>query len=468
VQGKDLKTGASPGFRTLRPYILLFCALSVIYHSNLRPVASGDSLPAALIPFSLLLDHTVNLDRFGPWLRAHVPYTHWVLNLSGGHYYSYFPIAGGVLVTPLYLPLLLFRGVRDWDAGSLVALARILEKFAASAVAAFSALALLALLKRVTSGYWAWRLTLVYALGTMTWSISSQALWQHTTGQLAIACALWFLKSWSEDRDSTRALWFCGACVGCALMIRPSNALLWAAVMVGLFSTRARVADYIRFSALPLGGALLIAGYNLYVFRTLSGNYPISLLTGNVLKGLAGVLISPGRGLLVYIPFAIFAVCALMPAAADGRTKHTALLWASLAFVVLQIALIAQMAQWWGGYCWSPRYLSEIMPPLIILIALGTPLLERRWLKRSFVLLATYSILIQALGVYFYPKGHWDSTPVSVDDNPARLWDWRDNPIRRTLEAGPAWEPYAIVGAALTGGRADAERKMHELNVNPY
>ncbi len=74
-------------------------------------------------------------------------------------------------------------------------LARILEKFAASAIAAFSAVLMLALLFRLTSRYWAWRLTLVYALATATWSIASQALWQHTTVELAIVGALYFLEA---------------------------------------------------------------------------------------------------------------------------------------------------------------------------------------------------------------------------------------------------------------------------------
>jgi hypothetical protein len=55
-----------------------------------------------------------------------------------------------------------------------------------------------------------------------------------------------------------------------------------------------------------------------------------------------------------------------------------------------------------------------------------------------------------------------------VDHGGSRNWDWRDNPIRRTLAAGPTWEPYAIVGAALTGGTAAASEKMRELDIHLY
>jgi len=47
-------------------YVAFFTLLSVVYHSNLRPIASGDSLQASLIPFSIILDGSITLDRFGP------------------------------------------------------------------------------------------------------------------------------------------------------------------------------------------------------------------------------------------------------------------------------------------------------------------------------------------------------------------------------------------------------------------
>ena len=453
--------------KSRRPYILLFAALTIIYHSNLRPVASGDSLPASLVPFSLLFDQRINLDRSGPWLRAHVPYASWVLVTSGGHYYSYTPVAGAVLASPLYLPILLVPNLRHWDPASLVALARILEKFTAVTVAALTALVMLALLKRITSLPWAWGLTLVYALATDAWSISSQALWQHTTGQLVIACALLFLDHWSADRRS-RWLWLSGLSIGWAMLIRPSNSLFFAAAVAGLLISRASIADVLGFSVLPLGGGLLALTYNLHVFGNSQGTYSITMLNGDFWQGLLGILASPGKGLFIYTPISLFTICAFLRPAAAVRTKHAAICWASAIFAVLQVLLVSRIYGWWGGYCWTARYLSEIVPPLIVLIAIGTPLLAQPWIKRAFVVLTIYSIFIQAVGVYFYPKGHWDDTPVSVDEHPERLWDWRDNPIRRTVEAGPAWEPYAIVAAAITGGTSAAARKMHELHINPY
>jgi hypothetical protein len=460
----------------LRPYILLFVALTVIYHANLRPVDASDTLPGSLIPFAVVLDHSVTLDRFVPWLRGHVRYARTVTFQAHDHYFSAYPIGGPLFVSPLYLPLAFIGRFRDWDPGSLVMFARVAEKFTATAIAALSAVVLLLLLKRIATAPWAWFLTLVYALGTETWSISSQALWQHGPGELAIIGCLLCLDRWSENRARNGSLWLSGACAAAAFIIRPSNIVLLPALMVALWLAHAtverRILVFARVFAVPLCAGLLLLGYNLYVFHSVAGAYPTAALYGPMLLDLAGLFISPGRGLLIYTPIALFAVCAFLPGACAARRRHSPLVAAATVFIILDSLVVSRWFVWWGGYCWGPRLLTELVPPLIVLMAVGVPWIEhsglRAWPRRAFVVLALYSVLIQSVGVFFYPKGQWDGTPHSVDAAPARLWDWRDNPIARTILGGPTWEPYAIVGAALTGGIPTAQRRMRELNANPY
>lgn len=456
-----------PALRAARPYVLLFLGLSLIYHSNLRPIPSGDSLCTSLLPLSILLDHSILLDRFGPWLFANVPYTREVIRLTAGHYFSGYPIAGGVFVTPLYLPLLLVPGIRSLDPGALVVLARILEKFSATAIAALSAVVLLALLRRLTGRHWAWGLTLVYALATATWSIASQALWQHTTVELAVIGALFFLESWSRTR-APGVVWWCGACAAAALMIRPGEVVLLAALLLALRIGRAKLGEYVRLLGLPVFGGLLALAYNLYFFDNTTGTYTFGMWAGSAFQGVIGLLMSPGRGLLVYMPVVMFALAAFTRAAAGARQKHAPLFGACVAFAILHFLVVSRVNLWWGGYCWGPRYLTEIIPVFFILMALGSGALDRPWMKRSLAAVALYGLFIQVLGVYFYPNGHWDNTPVPVDEAGYRVWNWADNPIRRTLDAGPLSQPYRIVGAALTGGIPAASRKMREVGVNLY
>jgi len=406
--------------RQLRPGLLLFLGLFVIYNSNLRPSGSGDVLPGSLLPLSLVLDHTIALDRFAPSFADNVRYT---IHYAEGHWYGVYPVAGQILISPMYLPLAAIPGIRLWPPETLMVLAKILGKLVASALAALSAVILLHLLQRLTTTGWAWTLTLVYALGTETWSISSQALWQHTFGQLGIACALLFLDRWDSGRERSTWLWACGIATGFALMARLSNVTLLPAIVVGLLAGKIRLGQFVRFAIPPLLGGVLCAAYNLHVFRTVTGYYDKEIdksLAGTWVEGAVGMLASPGRGLFIYSPVLLFAILAFFPAAQANRAKHRALMLASCVFIVLHSVVIANYPYWWAGHCWGPRYMTEIAAPLIVLIGVGTPVaLASLTAKRAFLVLVVYSVLIQAVGACFYPHGLWDATPVIVEN--ARL-----------------------------------------------
>ena len=87
-----------------RVALLLFLAASVVYQSNLRPLAAADSLPAALLPFSILLDGALHLDRFTPVFRTG-PSTPYIFHEKDGHFYSTYPLAQPILLTPFYIPI---------------------------------------------------------------------------------------------------------------------------------------------------------------------------------------------------------------------------------------------------------------------------------------------------------------------------------------------------------------------------
>ena len=450
----------------IRRCLFLFLLLSAVYHANLRPVASGDSLPASLIPFSIILDGSITLDRFGPYLEQQVWYSSAVLHKTDGHWYSFYPIAGPILVSPLYLPIRFLPSIAK-SPGTLVSVARVAEKVVAVTLAAGAAVFLWLLLSRLTSDRAAWMLTLLFAFGTGNWSTSSQALWQHTFGQLAIIGCLYCVERFSASDSESWWFWICGTFAAAALAIRPTNVALLPALALVLWLRPARFIHYLGVFLPPLAGVALVGAYNFAVFQSFTGGYSTKLSEG-VFNGLSGILLSPGRGFLIYTPIAIFALAVLCPSARQARRQHRLLVIAAGAFSLLNIAFAAAWPNWWGGYCWGPRLLTEICAPMIVLIAVGFPAIKYRGMKWTFAGVAVYCCLIQALGVFCYPKGRWDSLPVSVNDDPKRLWNWVDNPIIRTARGGVAWEPYIIVGAAATGGWESAAKKLQELGINSY
>ena len=442
-----------------RDYLFLFLALTLIYHSNLRPIPAGDSLPSALVPISLVLDHSLSLDRFGPWIQEHLWFSRSILRAHGGHWHSVYPVVGPALLAPLYLPLAFVPGLRRLPPDQLIAIARILEKFSASALAAAAVLWMLALLLRLAPPRWAWALCGIFALGTGVWSTASQALWQHTFGLVALVACFYEL-----DRGR---LFRCGLWAALALLMRPTNALLPLALVIALWSQRTSLSAYLRLLGPVAAGGAFAAAYNWTALGGIAGGYE-TRFDSNPLSGLAGLLVSPGRGLFVYTPVILFAAACLAPAARSGLLKHRPVAVASATFILLHLALLSLWPVWWGGYSWGCRMLSEILPGLFVLLAMAAPALVTRRVRRLFAAAALYGIAIQALGVYFYPQGHWDSQPVSVDAAPSRLWSLSDNPIFRTARAGPALEPYELVVTAFRQGLPAARKRMGDLGVGAY
>lgn len=439
---------------------LIFFGSYFIYQANLRPIASDDSLPAALMPFSILTEHTLRLDRFEPFLQGSASVVPYYLREKDRHFYSNYPVAGPILLTPLYLPVCLLVHPARWPPGDFILLARIVEKILAGAIAAASAALFFVLLDRLTSRANAILLTAAYAFGASVWTISSQALWQHTAGGLLLVLALLALERWSGDRRRLRPLLAAGIYAGLALAVRPTNLFLAIAAALALAIHGARFRALAAFlTPVALAGALT-ASWNLWLFEDLRANSAVAL-SPRLLDGLAGLLLSPSHGLLIYTPFVIFGVAGVAVWWRTGHNRGSLLLTTSVAFCAASLALVSGWPMWWGGHCWGPRLLTETIPFLILLIlpAMDGIASSRPW-RALFLCLVLYSVFVQFVGAFFYPKGLWEEKPVNVDFHPGRLWDWADNPVRRSLDAGFAGEPYAVLLEGAAHGPAAAIHKI--------
>ena len=122
----------------------------------------------------------------------------------------------------------------------------------------------------------------------------------------------------------------------CAIAIRPTNVALLPAFALALWPQPARLAGYLRVFAPPALAAGLLAAYNPAVFQSIAGGYQAT--AGNHwLGGLAGVLLSPGRGLFIYTPVALFALAAFTPRARASRRKHRPIVTMAAAFSIARL-----------------------------------------------------------------------------------------------------------------------------------
>ena len=144
-------------------------------------------------------------------------------------------------------------------------------------------------------------------------------------------------------------------------------------------------------------------------------------------EGLAGTLVSPNRGLLVFSPWAALAMV-WVPALrrrllADSIARW--MVWAVLLFWLL----VGGYSAWWGGHCFGPRYWTEAMPLFALPLACGWDRAGRA-AKTGAVLLIAWSVAVQYVGAFRYPSD-WNVRPANVDLAHERLWDWRDTELRR-------------------------------------
>jgi hypothetical protein len=404
---------------------------------------------AALLPVELVLHGRADFDDCQPLLNQSYGHAYF-LYAKNGHYYSGYPVAHALLLTPLYVPLALVPGARTWTPLTEVLVARILEKLMASLVASASVAFLFLLLRRIAGERRALLLAAVYAFATNTWSTASQALWQQGASQFTIVLSLLFLARFLEDPSRWRAAAGAGLFAALSPAMRPSDLFFFAASLaVVLWRVRrpSLLASYAGFGAL-IGGSL--AFYNLRLFGSPIGAFA-QPLNGGVWRGLAGLTVSPSHGLFVYSPVLLFALAGAYFCWRDGSAPGRVLWPIALLFTASHVAFYARWPGSWGGDCYGPRYLTDVLPCLILLLSAALTWVARhRALKVAFAATLVFSVAAQFIGAFCFPLGF---------HSPELLWDWRRCPIVENARYGVDWVPYRVVagwaGDLLHGRKPD-------------
>jgi hypothetical protein len=392
-----------------RVAFLVAAAAFAVYNANGRVITEGDSIPARYLPFAILRSGSLTLESLGEAPLRHPknpPY--WVFRTPSGRVLSPYPIVTPVLLTPLYVPAALGLSVTGWRQDALERTAVVMEKISASLVCAVSVeLMYLLLARRLPRGR-ALLLTAAYALGTSTWPIGSQALWQHGTAQLLLAAALVLL----DGPPRTASLVGAGAALGLVVANRPPDVFL----AVGLL---AFLVIKVRGRSIPALGAAAAAvlpflAYNVTYFGNAAGGYGVMGLAGShpfydhaIGAGLAGLLLCPAKGLFVFSPFLLFLGGWAFPGVRRGLAREERLRLSCLGAGCAAFILFYSRTDWRGGACYGPRFLSDALPFLTLLLVPVASSLSRAGL-RVFATAIALSIFAQGVGALVYPKGGSD------------------------------------------------------------
>jgi hypothetical protein len=177
----------------------------------------------------------------------------------------------------------------------------------------------------------------------------------------------------------------------------------------------------LAFAAAAIPPLLFLAAFNAYHFgspfrfgQTLRGEIEAQAIAGPggawqtpLLEGLAGHLVSPSRGLLVFSPFLLFAAWG-----AVSIWRHRAYLeLRPLSIAVAAILLLSsKWYYWWGGWSFGYRLIGDLAWFLVLFLApILDGLFRKRWLTGLFVALLVVSVTVQAVGAFAYNLRGWNA-----------------------------------------------------------
>jgi len=410
----------------------------LIYNANLRAIPAGDTYPARYLPFAILQHHTLFLNPIANVIAQGrgEEGAYWMLHRPDGRIISLYPVITPIVVAPLYVPAVAYLDLRGRTDSALEHVARVMEKLSASFLAALSVSLLYLLLRRRATAKLALVLTIAYAFGTTTWVVSSQALWQHGIAEALIVGALLFL---TGPCTVPRAIAL-GLLLGLIGGNRPPDVLLGAALGIyalWFWTDRRRAGWLIAAAALPLAMVLF---YNLGVGGNVGGGYGVigkaAFFSHPLLPGVAGLLVSPTRGLFIFSPFLLF--LALLWRHLPRAREERILIFTMAIAIVLQIMLYAK-ADWRSGMSWGPRYMTDFLPFLMWMLVPVVAALRRAG-QIVFGIAVGVAVVMEIIGAFWYVDTV-DLPIYAFEKGPDKMrgaWVWWNAPYLSSLRNGLA------------------------------
>lgn len=185
------------------------------------------------------------------------------------------------------------------------------------------------------------------------------------------------------------------------------RALLWVGLPILVGAIVFAVTNHVRF------GHWSDSGYALAVQG--------GLFRGDPRPGLAGLFLSPGRGLFVFAPLLLLAPIGFRRMRRRGERLG---FWVPLVVLGVTVAVAAPLEGWHGALTYGPRYLLPALPFLFLAVGHAIPIaLESRIGRTAFVVLAGIGLWVQLPAALVDPGTHHDlamqATRLEVPVDPA-------------------------------------------------
>lgn len=351
--------------------LLIFLGAWYLYRES--PVFQfGDASFTLLTSTALLDGHGFDVEPYVPNIhqRRRLPY-----NLTNGrdHVLLWYPPGTAVLSTPLFLLMKPF-GYRAVDAEGRYDHAQEVRamRYLGPFVVALFVLVAYFIAAELLPTAWTAGVTALIAVASPAWSTMSRSLWSHNWMVVLVAAAVWLLLR-AERRGTPPRPFVLATLLAWAFYCRPTGALALAAVGVYLLFRWRRAVPGYAIAASAWAAAFVYWSWSAYgrlVPPYYAQGWTMDRACGESMgSALAGVLVSPSRGLLLFCPWILLAVWLLWRY--RSHIQHVGLVHLAWPLCVAQVWVVAKSTRWWGGFCYGPRLVSDVLPWLFLLVVLA-------------------------------------------------------------------------------------------------
>lgn len=414
--------------------VMLFLFVFSVYFSKAVywPYDSRWSLYTAM---SMIYEHNTDLDEYLSYFDGSGK---WELETHSGHFYSPYPLGASIMAMPFLLTAdLVFR--RLLAAGGTTGGTDKFEfdkYFRGKYPTGLEfGIACFYMSMTVVLMYWLIRmflnvprsllLSIVFAFGTAAWPTASRALWQHGPSMLMLVLTLFLLL---KAKTKPALVQYTGLTLACSYVIRPTNSLSVILLTIYVFWEYRQY--FLRFMFWAAMVAVPFLWHNWNVYHSLFSPYYRSQFGFSwpaLWEGLAGNMISPARGLLVFSPIFVFSAIGVIIKTRSGRSGK--LDWFIISIIFLHWAVISIWPCWWGADSFGYRLFSDMVPYLIYLMI---PFFSnekagagKTILWSAFGILLVASVIINGNGAMREHGRYWNFVPDNISQNTKRLWDWK-------------------------------------------
>ncbi|MBF0505377.1 MAG: hypothetical protein HQL09_00950 [Nitrospirae bacterium] len=357
-----------------------------------------------------------------------------------GHTYYYYPPGSSVLSIPFVAAMHPFgisavNNDGTYNAGSEEKLERTLAALLMAGLTCIFFMTARLLLPT----YWSLAIAISGGFGTSVFSTASRAMWMHTWSIFLLGFVLFLLFKAFINKKSPNPI-LLATLLSWMYFTRPTNSIsiVGIALLVLIYSR----SIFIPFVITGLIWASLFAGYSWHYFGKLLPDY---FAPGNLFgpatffqyfwKGLAGTMISPARGLLVYTPSLLFV--GFLLGSYYRRIQFKALMWCGVAVFLVHLITISEFPTWYAGSCYGPRYMTDMVPWLILLSAIAVDAMLshmqedfHRQIKEKIlltvgVILVLFSIFMHGRGALCSATHDWNDVPNNINYHQERIWSFK-------------------------------------------